>query len=250
MSIPREAEHSADNEREPSVNVYIDGYNFYCSINHRSTLRLGWCNFIKLSHRLADRAFGSHRLGAVKYFTAHIPEHLQLNSGEVERQKLWLDALRLETRGAVTVVYGYFDEDQKKPRVEKQTDVNLAISLVRDGGLPPVTYKSAAPLTVPGGPVRPGRDVPAPFDKAILISGDRDFFPAVELVAWEQEKNVTVFFPLGRGYREPDSVRVRFARIEKDDLEKSRLEDRLARPDGSLITWDRYLQLKGDRFPD
>jgi hypothetical protein len=82
----------------PSVNVYIDGYNFYCSINHRSTLRLGWCNFIKLSHRLADRAFGGHRLGAVKYFTAHIPEHLQLNSGELERQKLWLEALRLETR--------------------------------------------------------------------------------------------------------------------------------------------------------
>ena len=70
------------------------------------------------------------------------------------------------------------------------------------------------------------------------------------MVAWEQEKKVGVFFPLGRGYREPDSARVRFAAIEKDDLEKCRLQDRLVGPDGSLITWDRYRQLKGDRFPD
>jgi hypothetical protein len=98
--------------------------------------------------------------------------------------------------------------------------------------------------------VRRGRDVPTPFDNAILISGDRDFLPAIEMVAWEQQKKVAVFFPFDRGYAEPDSVRIRFDRVQKEDLERSRLQDRIARSDGSLITWDRYLELKGDRFPD
>jgi uncharacterized LabA/DUF88 family protein len=98
--------------------------------------------------------------------------------------------------------------------------------------------------------VRPGRDVPVPFDNAILISGDRDFLPAIEMVAWEQQKKVAVFFPFGRGYREPDSVRIHFDRIQKEDLNRSRLQDQITRSDGSLITWDRYLELKGDRFPD
>jgi hypothetical protein len=51
-----------------TVNVYIDGYNFYYSISKRQeTLALGWCNFLKLADRLAFRAFGDrYVVGAVK----------------------------------------------------------------------------------------------------------------------------------------------------------------------------------------
>ncbi|MGD0910158.1 MAG: hypothetical protein ABSA96_21460 [Candidatus Acidiferrales bacterium] len=41
-----------------TVNVYIDGYNFYYSINKQETLHLGWCNVSILADRLAYRAFG------------------------------------------------------------------------------------------------------------------------------------------------------------------------------------------------
>ena len=43
------------------AHVYIDGYNFYCGINKPGWLKYGWCNFSKLSERLAHGAFGSSR---------------------------------------------------------------------------------------------------------------------------------------------------------------------------------------------
>ncbi|MGA7412443.1 MAG: hypothetical protein WBW33_18335, partial [Bryobacteraceae bacterium] len=50
---------------------YIDGYNFYYSINKPATLRLGWCDFSKLAERFASRAFESrYVVGAVKYYTS------------------------------------------------------------------------------------------------------------------------------------------------------------------------------------
>lgn len=245
----------------PTVNAYIDGYNFYYSIDHRATLRLGWCDLYKLGERIATEAFGPMKLGAVKYYTATIQPELQTGSGEIERRKLWLEALRLGASGPVIIIEGYFAHDDVKARVEKQTDIKLAIAMVRDSLVPAEPFRRAgasANRSVPGFPVPPSGnrfvehelDPPAPFDKAVLVSDDHDFIPAVQMVAREAGKDVAVFFPLGaNGYASPGKG-IQVKRIAKDTLTECRLPDVIRRSDGSVISWDSYLALKRDHFPD
>jgi hypothetical protein len=81
----------APGQPRKTVNVSIDGYNFYYSINRRETLRLGWCNFSVLADRLAFRTFGDRYIvGAVKYYTSKVDEDTEMNPGEIERRSLWL----------------------------------------------------------------------------------------------------------------------------------------------------------------
>ena len=136
------------------VYVYIDGYNFYYSINYPDLLPLGWCNFKLLARRLAQKAFQLSEIACVKYYTASVAPKLRILEGETDRQKMWLDALHLEAP-EVQVIKGYFKKESGKRREEKQTDVNLATDMVMDA---------------------------ATFDKAILISGDHDFIPAIQKV--------------------------------------------------------------------
>ena len=156
-----------------AVNVYIDGYNFYYSISkrHPPFLKLGWCNFCTLAEKLVEKAFPGARVGAVKYFTANVGG-FGIKPGEAERQRLWLDALKFETRGQVRVIKGFHDKSDDKPRVEKQTDTKLAISIVRD------TIKS------PGDSWHDTfvADPYSACDGVLLISGDRDLVPALEMV--------------------------------------------------------------------
>jgi len=129
-----------DESNSPTlVNVYIDGYNFYYSIrrpDEPELLPLGWCNFSTLADRLLKKVWPSARVGAVKYYTARVPQHLQLRRGEIERQQLWLNALKFGTKDRVRIVAGYYAPDNVKPRVEKQTDISLAIGMVRDSIMP------------------------------------------------------------------------------------------------------------------
>ena len=126
------------------VNVYIDGYNFYYSISRRDEpelLPLGWCNFCVLAERLVKKVWPSARVGAVKYYTALVPKHLQVHSGEIGRQQHWLDALKFGTKDRVRIVAGYYAPDNVKRRVEKQTDISLAVGMVRDSIMLPTDLR-------------------------------------------------------------------------------------------------------------
>jgi hypothetical protein len=100
-----------------TVNVYVDGYNFYVPLSDRPAreYELAWCNFWKLGENLV-RALGKTRphefanaqLGVVKYFTATIPEGMPQDRGGVHRKHDWLDALHTATGGRVHVVHGTF----------------------------------------------------------------------------------------------------------------------------------------------
>jgi hypothetical protein len=218
-----------------TVNVYIDGYNFYYSINRRH-LRLGWCNFSKLAHRLASRAFADrYAVGAVKYYTSKVSEETQMSLGEIERRNLWLAALEHGTDGKVLVIEGFYTPDRQKRRVEKQTDTNITIGMVRDALLPPAE-------TTPR--VKKGHDRSSPCDAVILISGDRDFWPAVEMIGKEYGRDVAVFYP--HEDPRPPSVKgsIRVDRVTLEDLELSRLDDVIERPSGAPITWAEYQRLK------
>jgi len=210
-----------------SVNVYIDGYNFYVplSILDERGFELAWCDFLKLANTvlnaLAARRpaeFGNSQLGAVKYFTATIPEDMPKDRSGVERKYIWLDALHSHTRGQVEVTHGTFRPRKHRfyierseldnlarcgipinwellgnePRTfhpklqiheEKQTDMMLGCALVTDAAL---GSSGAAPRKlIQQWPLHRSntRPTPAPCHAAVIVSADIDFLPAAEIAA-------------------------------------------------------------------
>lgn len=201
------------------VNVYIDGYNFYYSISKRRPpfLKLGWCDFSILAEKLVEKAFPGASVGAVKYFTANVGD-FGIKPGEAERQRLWLAALKFGTRNPVLVIKGFHAKSDDKPRQEKQTDIKLAISIVRDTITRPddsrhTTFASDPYLACDG---------------VILISDDRDLDPPLEM-AQSYGVSVAKYSP---------------NKIEEEDLKDSMLPDRILHGDGPEITWQRYVELK------
>ena len=239
----------------PRVNVYIDGYNFYRPIQQKAEetrdhriLHLAWCDYWALSSRLARRCFGDHQMGAVKLFTAYARDDVRrmLSPEGLQRKQIWLQAIQLASSGPVHISFGRWELKPHDPRhpKEKLTDVKLAISLVRDG------------LLARGGwAVQAGHnsehayedDDPAcPFDKAIVISSDKDFLPAAEMVEKETKKNVVICFPfLSTPYRLPLGYTIRTLEITAEDLQTCSLPDEIKREDGSRITWFDYVFSKG-----
>ncbi len=212
------------------VNVYIDGYNLYGAISRGSeaTLKLGWCNYYSLAEALALDEFPNDSLGSVKYYTAKVPENLESRSGERDRQRIWLEALRLGSAGEVEFIFGYWRHDSARQRVEKQTDIRLAVGLVRDALL-----SNSAPRLQSGTP----SDKASPFDSAIVISADRDFLPAVEL-ANSYGKDVIVYLPPGQIWTD----RPRFVRdLREEQLAAAALPNSIPTVSGVAITWDEYL---------
>jgi NYN domain len=151
--------------------MYIDGYNFYCSLNdpkhHPEHLHLGWCNFALLGRRIiGDRG----TLGIIKYFTAPVEDFGK--PGERERQALWLRAM--QTVSEVKIVHGFHTGDRSAPRdkrhltrKEKETDINLSLAMIAD-----------ATMRV--------------YDSAILLCGDYDQRPTVRSVSAEWSRAVEV----------------------------------------------------------
>ena len=132
---------------------------------------------------------------------------------------MWLDALQIEAP-EVHVIKGYFKKEPGRRRQEKQTDVNLATDMIIDAQI---------------------------FDKAILISDDHDFIPAIQKVCVNFAREVAIFFPLGtKGYNLPYATN---DWLTEEDLRESRMPDEIRRPNGTLILWEDYLRLKRGRYP-
>ena len=241
----------------PVVNVYIDGYNVYRPIQQKaeesrdpSILHLAWCDYKKLAALLAQREFGAHRLGAVKLFTAYARHEVlgRMKADGLERKQQWLEAQSIATGGAVHISFGRWemkDPQHQQPK-EKLTDVKLAISLVRDGLRNDV--RAAAP---PPWFFQPdhqyAEDDPAwPYNKAIVVSCDKDFLPAAEMVVRDTKKDVRIAYPyLSSPYQIPLGVRIGTTQITEADLRACSLPDTIRRGDGSVISWSEYVISKG-----
>lgn len=138
--------------------VYIDGFNLYHGMHGefgRSTL---WLDVVKLAQSFRP----AQRLVAVKYFTAPV---LDDPAGQ-GRQAHYIDALRALYPQQFVAVMGRYQKKtitcfgcgrQHVHYEEKETDVNIATSLVADAA------RHA-------------------MDSAILVSGDSDLAPAVGAV--------------------------------------------------------------------
>jgi hypothetical protein len=206
------------------VNVYIDGYNFYYTISGGSgrdvaLLKRAWCDFFVLSERLVAKAFPGGAVGAVKYFTAPVGDY-ELRAGEAERQGLWLDALQHGARGDIRIIKGFHAKQDGKARVEKQTDINIAISMVRDAIMLPRDSRNATFR---------GVDPYSACDGVILISGDRDLNPAVRMV--EQYGVTPIVMRPGH-------------EITDEDLSMSMLPDVIPLKGDRSVRWDVYMALK------
>ena len=211
------------------ANVYVDGANFYYTILNSSERRLdrlkrAWCNFWLLGEKLVDRAFPGVDLGVVKYFTARVGEHEQLPE-EATRQDFWLDALQAGSDYRVKVITGFYDTKPGKQRVEKQTDVNIAISIVRDCLMSPRTERATSFVADPF----------ASCDRVVLVSGDRDLRPALKMV--DRYGILPVVFRPGREDE-----------ISDTDLLSCLLPQSIKSRYGKVVTWDDYVALKRGRW--
>jgi uncharacterized LabA/DUF88 family protein len=190
--------------------MYVDGYNFYYSIKRhpdKTPIHLGWCNFAALANQFMLPAGAS--LVGIRYFTARV-ERFGASGGpmgsEEARQQVWLRALN--SIPGLEIIEGYHTGEVGSPRgrKEKETDVNIAVAAIVDAA----------------------RDR---FDRALLLTGDRDQRPTVRAVAEEFRKRADVwitpnqavgFWKAAEGYA---GVRVRT--ITSQMLHQSRLSERL-----------------------
>ncbi len=157
--------------------LYVDGFNFYYGVSSHWRNRperlagLGWCNFAAL----VERNFQLPGPPRVKYFTAPITQSVELpgnRPGENGRYHGWIRALK--TIPDLHIVEGFYkgEFDKRSPsttpksRVEKQTDVNLAVELMID--------------TFSAEDLRPKH--------VFILSDDHDLMPAVFAV---QERALT-----------------------------------------------------------
>lgn len=152
---------------------YIDGLNVYHSLNTEKYKKYKWLNYRKF----AEKYLGSNdTLVDVFWFTTYA--HWKPDS--FARHKIYIKAWRSEK---VKVIQGRFMRHKETcskcgftftAREEKQTDVNIAVSLLSDA-------------------------MNNEFDRAIVISGDTDLIPAIEAVHRNApDKEIGVMFPLRR----------------------------------------------------
>lgn len=138
------------------VNAYIDGYNLYHAEVETKDNRLKWVNLRALCQHFCDE---EDILDKVYYFTSYAKHIKYRKTNYVEpehiiRHKTYIyDFLK---DFGVEATFGFFNTFEGKT-TEKQTDVNLALQLFEDA-------------------------IKDKYDKAILLSGDTDFIPAMERV--------------------------------------------------------------------
>lgn len=135
--------------------VYIDGFNLYHGMHDefgRSTL---WLDVVALAETFRP----TQRLVGVKYFTAPVLD----NPGAQSRQAHYVDALTARYPQQFRAVMGRYQRKtitcfgcgrQHTHYEEKETDVNIAVTLVADAAR-------------------------HEMDTAIIVSGDSDLAPAV-----------------------------------------------------------------------
>jgi uncharacterized LabA/DUF88 family protein len=206
----------------PKWAMYIDGYNFYYAVKNRlprEQLHLGWCDFGKLARQIIGER---GRLTRIKYFTAPVGE-LGKTGGdtgsEQERQAVWLRAVA--TIPSLEIIKGFYTGDysddpalRHRSRSEKETDVNIAISLLLDAAK-------------------------QEYDRAILVSGDYDQMPTVRAVTNDMGKSVEVWLPpgqeKGRWSAFDGAKQVSVDSITAPMLERARLPERIPHSDGPIL---------------
>jgi len=194
--------------------VYVDGYNLYYGMHDefgRSTL---WLDLVELARSFRPR----QQLVAVKYFTAPV-----LNDPNAQsRQAHYLDALSARYPRQFLATLGRYQKKvvrcfdcgaEHDHYEEKETDVNIAVTLLTDAAL-------------------------HNMDSAIIVSGDSDLAPAARAaMKIRPSLFVTAAFPPNRVSKQLRHLMPASFNIDRKRIKRMQLPDsfevggtRFARP--------------------
>ena len=196
------------------VITYIDGFNLYFGMRSKGWRRYYWLDVRQLSLNILKPY---QVLKAVRYFTSRISSSLS-QPGQARRQNRYLEAIELLSD--TTMYFGHYLSEivqcrrcghQWKDYEEKMTDVNIAVSLMKDA------FQDK-------------------FDTAILISGDSDLTgPIIQIKELFPEKKVVVAFPPKRhSARLRQEAHASFV-ISRTNLKNSQFPDQVVKPDGYVL---------------
>jgi 6-hydroxy-3-succinoylpyridine 3-monooxygenase len=158
--------------------IYIDGFNFYYGmLAGRPDLK--WINYQRSGELLRP----DNDIVHVRLFTAMVDRKKTVSGKRDRHQRLWT---ALKTQPKMTITEGKFADRERTCLVptcynpqrkyvaleEKQTDVNIALQLVRD-------VQTLAP------------------DYVVVISGDIDLLPALDVVlAIDKKVRPVIYIPV------------------------------------------------------
>lgn len=181
--------------------AYIDGFNLYFGLHDKGWRCFYWLNVWKLCGHLLKP---HQNLIVVKYFTSKIKNP----PDKRKRQYAYLRALQM-TPG----IERFFGKYETSPFIcekcghrvelaeEKMSDVQLATQFVADG-------------------------LKDKFDIALIISGDRDLIPALEVVKQEKpHKRIVVAFPPMRSCDDLRHAAHAYIHVTESELKVSLFDD-------------------------
>jgi uncharacterized LabA/DUF88 family protein len=191
------------------VNVYVDGFNLYHALDELHDDSLKWLCLRRLSESIIR---GDEQVRSVKYFSAFatwMPDSML-------RHRAYVEALKCE---GVKFIEGNFKKKFLKCKVcgaqyhtheEKETDVNIAIHLIKD------TFLNE-------------------FDRAIVISADTDMASAVAMARQlSGTKRIDVVCPPGR-FSRARSLNPLFE-LPKGKIKAARLADKYVTGTGTSVS--------------
>lgn len=180
--------------------VYIDGFNLYHGMHEDSGRSQLWIDFVELARSIRPRSM----LAAVIYFTAPVLDDPKGLSRQAHHQA----AVASRHPTMFSVVQGRYQTKNvecrgcgriHKVREEKETDVNIAVTLVSDAAL-------------------------GQMDSAIIISADSDLTPAVRAAkALKPGMFITAAFPPRRFSNEMKTLMPNSFQLGADKIRKAQL---------------------------
>jgi uncharacterized LabA/DUF88 family protein len=197
------------------VSFFIDGFNMFHSLKSNA-----WnCRWLDLRALCEKFLKSGEELGDVYYFTAYA----SWNPVRAMKHKTYINALM--ARG-IKPVFGKFKKITRKCNLchrsyitheEKRSDVNIALYL----------FNSAAKNN---------------FDKAVIVSGDSDMIPAIELEKADYpDKKIGVMVPYGLMAREIRDASDFQLKIKLGHLENSLLPKEMETSGGPVAAPENWL---------
>jgi len=209
------------------LRAHIDGFNLYFGLDEAGLRGALWLDLVDLVERLLP---ADHYLESVRYYTARVKRPADSR----ERQSLYLDALRAHRPPPqLEIIEGFVRYEPwdckhcdrtTDRRVEKRTDVNLAVDMVT------------------------GAHADA-YDTVMLISGDADQVAAVEAVR-AAGKRVIVAFPPERPSQHLRTVDPEAFTISRSKIRKSLLPDTVMTATGYRLERPAVWRWGADRPDD
>ena len=203
-----------ENSPKKRIIAYIDGFNLYHAIHDLNKPELKWVNLWSLMDAFVQKS--SEELVGVYYFTAHATWHSQ-------RHRRHIQYINAQNANGVTTVLGQFKRKDRRCKncgaswiahEEKESDVNLAISLVIDA------HKNN-------------------YDKALVVTSDSDLSPPIRTVCDNfPEKAVDIVVPPSRfgNVRELRAAASSARKIKQRTLSNNLLPEEVLDDSGNVIS--------------